>query len=109
MYPFLTGSASWYLLTLLTEVFGVKGRLGDLVLAPRFAARQSDKASVSIRFAGKALEIEYHRSQSGKSGLIKRVEVNGKVQEISAAEVIFKREDIAAWPEKTKIAVTLEF
>jgi cellobiose phosphorylase len=108
MYPFLTGSASWYLLTLLSEVFGVKGCLGDLVLAPRFAAGQSDKASVSIRFAGKSLEIEYHRSQSGKSVMIRKVEVNGNAREISAAEVIFKREDIAAWPEKTKIAVTLE-
>jgi cellobiose phosphorylase len=108
MYPFLTGSASWYLLTLLTEVFGVKGRLGDLVLAPRFAAGQTDKASVNIRFAGKALEIEYLRSQKGKPGSIKKVEVNGKAQEVSAAEVIFKREVIAGWPEKTKIVVYLE-
>lgn len=107
MYPFLTGSASWYLLTLLTEVFGVKGRLGDLVLAPRFSAGQTDNASVSIRFAGKALEIEYLRSKNGKS-LIKKVEVNGKTQDVSAAEVTFKRQDIALWPEKTKIAVYLE-
>ena len=28
-YAYLTGSASWLLLTLLTESFGVKGRLGD--------------------------------------------------------------------------------
>ena len=42
MYPYLTGSASWYLLTLLTEVFGVKGDLGDLVLAPKLVAAQFD-------------------------------------------------------------------
>ncbi|PKK81137.1 MAG: cellobiose phosphorylase, partial [Thermoplasmata archaeon HGW-Thermoplasmata-2] len=48
MYPYLTGSASWFLLTLLTEVYGVKGRLGDLVLAPRFAASQSEHCSVSF-------------------------------------------------------------
>jgi len=108
MYPFLTGSASWYLLTLLSEVFGVKGRLGDLVLAPRFVASQADNVSVNIRFAGKALEIEYHRSQHGKSGSIKKVEVNGKVIEVSAAEVCFERKEIAGWPEKTKIAVYIE-
>ena len=42
MYPWLTGSASWYLLTLLTEVFGVKGDLGDLVLEPKLVAAQFD-------------------------------------------------------------------
>ncbi len=108
MYPFLTGSASWYLLTLLSEVFGVKGRLGDLVLAPRFAASQADNASVGIRFAGKAVEMEYHCSHNGKSGSIKVVEINGKKREISAAEVCFERKEIAGWPEKTKIAVYIE-
>ncbi len=42
MYPWLTGSASWYLLTLLTEVFGVKGDLGDLILEPKLVAAQFD-------------------------------------------------------------------
>ncbi|MCD4685888.1 MAG: cellobiose phosphorylase, partial [Anaerolineae bacterium] len=35
MYTYLTGSASWLLLTLTTEVFGVKGDLGDLALEPK--------------------------------------------------------------------------
>ena len=39
MYPYLTGSASWYLLTLVTEVFGVKGELGDLALEPKLVTR----------------------------------------------------------------------
>ena len=38
MYPWLTGSASWYLLTLVTEAFGVKGQLGDLLLQPKLLA-----------------------------------------------------------------------
>ena len=42
LYPYLTGSASWYLLTLITEVFGVKGTLGDLTLAPKLLAAQFD-------------------------------------------------------------------
>ena len=108
MYPYLTGSASWYLLTLLTEVYGVKGRLGDLVIAPRFAAGHTAKTDVNIRFAGKALEIEYHCSQNCQSAKIKKVDVNGKGIEVNAAEVCFIREEIAAWPEKTKIEVYLE-
>lgn len=43
MYPWLTGSASWYLLTLVTEVFGVKGQLGDLLLQPKLLATQFDE------------------------------------------------------------------
>ena len=38
-YAFLTGSASWLLLTLLTQAFGVRGKLGDLVLEPKLVAR----------------------------------------------------------------------
>jgi cellobiose phosphorylase len=63
MYPWLTGSASWYLLTLLTEVFGVKGDLGDLVLEPKLVAAQFDPqgdASIRTQFAERDLEIVYH-------------------------------------------------
>ena len=31
MYPYLTGAASWYMLTMVTEVFGVSGEYGDLL------------------------------------------------------------------------------
>ena len=43
MYPYLTGSASWYLLTIVTEAFGVRGRLGDLVLEPKLLSEQFSK------------------------------------------------------------------
>jgi cellobiose phosphorylase len=63
MYPYLTGSASWYLLTMLTEVLGIKGRLGDLVLEPKLMPEQFDadgRASVLTLFAGRKLRIVYH-------------------------------------------------
>jgi cellobiose phosphorylase len=63
MYPYLTGSASWYLLTMLTEVLGVKGRFGDLVLEPKLVPEQFDadgRASVLTLFAGRKLRITYH-------------------------------------------------
>jgi cellobiose phosphorylase len=62
MYPYLTGSASWYLLTMLTEVMGIKGRLGDLVLEPKLVPEQFDiagRAWVSTLFAGRRLKITY--------------------------------------------------
>ncbi len=114
MYPFLTGSASWYLLTLLTEVYGVKGRLGDLVLAPRFTSDQfagSDGLKVQTVFAGKAIEIEYRNPNhlSCEKYRISAVEVNGKPRATApdAHEVIFPRKEIASWTEPTHIVVQL--
>ncbi len=63
MYTYLTGAASWYMLTMVTEVFGVRGVLGDLELDPKLLAGQFDsegKASIVIRFADRDLEISYH-------------------------------------------------
>jgi cellobiose phosphorylase len=63
MYPYLTGSASWYLLTLLTRAFGLRGQRGDLVLAPMLVSEQfneAGEAAVSTLFAGRSLEVVYH-------------------------------------------------
>ncbi len=60
MYPYLTGSASWYTLTLLTEVFGVRGRLGDLRLEPKLVREQfgvDGAAAVLTLFAGRRLNV----------------------------------------------------
>ena len=62
MYPYLTGSASWYLLTLLTEVYGIKGQRGDLVLEPKLLSEEFDasgKISVDTCFAGHRLRVVY--------------------------------------------------
>ena len=40
LYAYLTGAASWYMLTMITEVFGVRGDLGDLVIAPALMPKQ---------------------------------------------------------------------
>jgi cellobiose phosphorylase len=114
MYPYLTGSAAWYLLTLLTEVFGVKGRLGDLVLAPCFTADQfagKDKLKVRTIFGGKILDIEYHNPQSlpHESYRIVAVEINGQDRGIAsdAVQAVFPSKEIATWPEHTHIIVQL--
>jgi cellobiose phosphorylase len=63
MYPYLTGSASWYLLTLITEVFGVKGTLGDLTLTPKLLAAQFDtqgQCGLQTLFAGRTIDVTYH-------------------------------------------------
>lgn len=62
MYHYLTGSASWMLLTVLTEMFGVKGYLGDLVLEPKLLGEQFDekaKAVVNALFADRDIKVVY--------------------------------------------------
>lgn len=58
LYSYLTGAASWYLMTMITEVFGVRGEWGDLVIRPKLVREQFDAqgtASISLHFAGKQL------------------------------------------------------
>lgn len=62
LYHYLTGAASWLLLTVLTEMFGVKGSLGDLVIEPKLVLEQFDKnslAEVGLTFARKQLLVQY--------------------------------------------------
>jgi cellobiose phosphorylase len=63
MYSYLTGSASWYLFTTVTEVFGVRGVRGDLALNPKLVPAQFDEAGtagIHTLFAGRRLEVVYH-------------------------------------------------
>jgi cellobiose phosphorylase len=62
LYHYLTGSASWYLLTVLTQVLGVRGEWGDLLLAPKLMPEEfGSLGRVTARtwFAGKRLTVIY--------------------------------------------------
>lgn len=82
MYPYLTGSASWFLLTLLSEAFGVRGHLGDLVLEPKLVREQFDssgEACVTMRFAGRRLNVFYHNPDHLDYGQyqVRKIWING--------------------------------
>lgn len=83
MYHYLTGAASWYLLTMITEVFGVYGEMGNLAVEPKLVAEQFDEqgnASVKLNFAGKQLEICYENPSKKDFGeyAIASVKVDGQ-------------------------------
>ena len=66
MYPYLTGAASWMLLTLQTQAFGVRGCGGDLALEPKLTAEQFDAAGMAeIRCAaaGRKLSVRYENPE----------------------------------------------
>lgn len=61
-YHYLTGAASWYMLTVITEVFGVHGELGDLVIEPKLLKEQFDasgKAGIELVFAARQLCLTF--------------------------------------------------
>lgn len=71
MYHYLTGAASWLVLTVLTEMFGIKGQEGDLLLQPRLLAEQFDErgeAGISFRFAGQELQVIYENRNRREIG-----------------------------------------
>ncbi len=83
MYHYLTGSASWLVLTQLTQSFGVRGWRGDLLLAPQLVKEEFNTkgvASVACQFAGHRLTVEYHNPQKLDAGqyAIKEILIDGK-------------------------------
>ncbi|MEI2398075.1 cellobiose phosphorylase [Paenibacillus phytohabitans] len=106
MYTYLTGSASWMLLTMVTEVFGVKGKLGDLLLQPKLVKEQFDaegRASIKTIFAGRELKVVYTASGSAEYGeyQIHAVKLNGAevtLQRVSEG-VVISRSLLSALPE----------
>ena len=71
MYHYLTGAASWYMLTVITEAFGVKGKTGDLVLEPKLMGEQFDetgKAELTLLFAGRNWNVIYENRSKKEYG-----------------------------------------
>lgn len=62
MYHYLTGSASWLMLTVITEMFGIKGNKGNLVIEPKLLKDHFDnegKASIELNFGNWRFRIIY--------------------------------------------------
>ncbi len=62
LYHYLTGAASWYMLTMITEVFGVHGEMGTMVIKPKLLKEQFDCngiAKLSFCFAEKSFQITF--------------------------------------------------
>jgi cellobiose phosphorylase len=94
MYQYLTGSASWLLLTLLTEVYGIKGSLGDLSIEPKLMKEQFDAAgtaAVTTMFAGRRLNIILRNKELLEYGDYRILEIR-----INDREVSFHKEAAAA-------------
>jgi cellobiose phosphorylase len=115
LYHYLTGSASWLLLTMVTQVFGVRGKLGDLVLAPKLMPEQFDqagKASISTIFADRDLKITYLNPEklSYQDYKIKAVLLNDEEIEykLSEQEVLIERDLLLALSGSEAVELTVK-
>ena len=94
MYHYLTGAASWYMLTVITQAFGVRGEGGDLVIEPKLVREQFDgngEASIDFSFAGKQFRAVIVNPAGKDFG------------EYRAAGTVLSREAIGALPERGNI------
>jgi cellobiose phosphorylase len=83
MYHYLTGAASWLMLTVVTQMFGVRGLGGDLVIEPKLLKKQFDQtntAAISTVFRNRNLEIVIVNEASKEYGeyRVAKVYVNDK-------------------------------
>ncbi|MDP4090051.1 MAG: cellobiose phosphorylase, partial [Bacillota bacterium] len=115
MYHYLTGSASWLLLTVLTEMFGIKGCLGDLVLEPKLLASQFDdsgSASVKSVFADRDIKVEYHNPNRLSAGQyrIKTIMINGISTDcdIRSNRAVIQRAVLEGLPRNTVQEIRVE-
>lgn len=110
VYQYLTGAGSWYMMTVITQAFGVRGELGNLVLEPKLTAEQFDadgKASICLTFAGQPLEIVFDNPKHLTSGeyQIVSVTVDGEERPVAASRTVLSRSSLSSIKET--ITVTL--
>ncbi len=74
MYQYLTGAASWFMMTMIIEVFGIRGDGGDLIFYPKLLASQFDeegRASIRTSFADRQLTVIYENKNGRDFGSYK--------------------------------------
>lgn len=87
MYHYLTGAASWYMLTAITEMFGIKGIIGDMVIEPKLMAEQFDakkRAGINLLFADRKWQISYINESCKEYGdyCIGKIVIDGLAKEL---------------------------
>ncbi|MFH1622670.1 MAG: cellobiose phosphorylase [Candidatus Omnitrophota bacterium] len=105
MYSYLTGSASWYVMTLLTQSFGIRGQFGDLLISPKLVKEQFSNLKelcVQLNFAGKRIIVKFLNplKKDFDKYSIKDVRTNLTFEKRSAKEIFIKRNSISSSSSK---------
>lgn len=112
MYHYLTGAASWMMLTVITEMFGVKGNCGSMVLEPKLRKEQfcGGRAGIYLNFGKRRWHIVYVNEDAKESGeyQIASVLLDGKKREESQEIASISLEEIRLLDEKVIHEVIVE-
>ena len=108
MYHYLTGAASWLLLTVLNEMYGIKGELGALKLAPKLLAEQfsNGMAGATCMFRGANITVTYQNPFGLEAGeyTVKEIYIDGDLY--GNTDTIAK-EDVDKLGDKSQITAIL--
>jgi cellobiose phosphorylase len=105
MYSYLTGSASWFVLTMVTQCFGVRGKDGDLLIEPKLSAgqfRKSSIVSINRNFAGRKLKIDFSnpkRLNPYRYNIIKAILNSRDLNLKKAKSILIERKTILNLPQ----------
>lgn len=106
MYTYLTGSASWLLYTVVSEMYGCKGSYGDLLLEPKLVPGQfvDGKASITFLFNKKPLTVNYLLGDS--STIDEKAQPKVTINQVSAGNnsLEFKKMNGSCCIDKTLIS-----
>jgi len=116
MYHYLTGSASWYILTYLTQVCGVRGLWGDLLLAPKLVAEEfgtAGQVEVRTSFGGRRIRVKYENPEGLEFGdyEVAAITANGKpvaFEKVAFAEARIARREVERWSRKSEVDLRIE-
>ncbi len=85
-YHYLTGAATWLMLVLVTQMFGIRGEYGNLFIEPKLVKEQfknGSKAVMNCNFRNKKLRVVYHNGQQKEYGAYTIIGVRLNNQEVS--------------------------
>ena len=110
MYSYLTGAASWLVLTVLTKAYGVRGEKGDLRLSPQLLAKQFDKngeTGITCSFAGRKLQVVYVNKNKKETGdyEITEIFINDRLYQNTEDKSLLLRSELLAEPDTTPVHI----
>lgn len=107
LYNYLTGAASWYMLTVVTQMFGARGECGDFVVEPKLLQEQFNElgeAGISLTFAGVKWNVTIINSSKLQYGdySVKSATLDDGMITVDAGKVKITK-DVIAGLDKGKI------
>lgn len=112
VYHYLTGAASWLMITVTKEMFGVHGVLGELEFTPKLLANQFNEigeASIALTFLGRELTICYQNKEKLEYGeyQVNEILIDGKRYDRTEVRNRIEKSQIMLLNQEEKHSITV--